>query len=144
MRHEENYKGFRIEFEEARDCFSAYLDGEMAFENPSLKGLKTAIDDHAKKQFKRFDVYYRGFGYRDDGIFGLWTVTSLVGGSAWIIRKSDKRREKVGTIELIPVDPHNTKIVGELMAIEKQSKKLEEEKEALEAKLKRIKTKTEE
>lgn len=142
MRHEETYKGFNIQFEASRDGFSAFLDGERALENTSLKALKLEIDKQVKKGFKRFNVYSRGrWGHGDK--FEVWSVTSIVGGNAWLIGKS-KNREKVQTHGLIPVNDHNTKIVGEISAIENQIEKLGEKKEALEQKLKYFEVKGEE
>ena len=125
MMEPETYKKFMIEFDEKKDCFMAFEEGEEIHRDISLRNLKLWIDDYCKKEFKRTEIYE----LTSDNEITIGTITSFNSQEkeVWVI-SSDKNRQKYClrySCNLYLKTPENKKILEELVKLKHDEERLE-------------------
>lgn len=131
------YKGYPIDYNEDTGNFRAFVDGTVAFENPSLRALKELIDHFEKQQgrkdFMRFKVLVlREYPKYD---FSVGEVTSITeGGEYWV--SVGGKRSKTG--QIIPFTDANNEIALKMVALKNEENRLYKERFELDKTLVRL------
>jgi len=131
------YKGFDIQFEEDKDCFVAYKDGERFGKHQSLQQLKLLLNKATKKSFQRLPIYFNSSEFEIEE--GAITSFNSLEKEVWVIYGKGKAREKINlswdSEKLVLKTPANLTILQESSKVAHQIERLEKQKEKLNEKL---------
>ena len=131
------YKEMEIEFSEGADRWSC---GDLDLSSASLSELKQKIDKALKKDFERFTVLHRSYGYGKDQEYEVATVTSVDDSNprrkeAWILGEGGKR-SKVLMETLYAHTPDNVALAMRIDEIHKEIGELTEKIRSVAKKMK--------
>lgn len=114
---EETYKGYKIEYSDFQEKFTAYI-GDSNYSNVSLAKVKKYIDDLEKKDFKRVDIIISDYNgrFRDAVITSIPEDTPISRPECWISYKEKTRgyggsRQKTGIDNCILDIEANRKLI---------------------------------
>lgn len=137
-----DYRGYPIEYNEARAVFQAFVDGHADIECGNLRDLKAQIDEfekqQSKKDFKRIKVYisnwrFKKFDESDGYIEG--EVTSIADATAYWVSTNRGRSKET---QILPINSENTKKITRIHEIVKEIQEKQDEKRNLEQSLERL------
>ena len=130
----EDYKGFRIVFNEGNDVWEA-KNNEGELSDVSLKLLKEKIDKTSKKKFKRFKVFV------DRAKIELEEVTSIGNdGRLWLVNKEGDREKHWNSNSVYFYNKKNMILVEKINAMYKEEQKIAKERIKIERELEVFKT----
>lgn len=115
------HHGYLIDYNENTEKFRAYVDGAVAFESPSLGGLKVQIERFEKNQnqkgFKRFKVWISNWRFKKydepDG-FVEGEVTSITEQGDYWVSVGGKRTKECTVVDSNEINRQKIKKIAEL------------------------------
>lgn len=134
------HKGYLIDYNEGAERFRAFVDGNVAFENTSLRDLKIVIDKFEKAQsnkyFKRFKILI--FTRRAENYVEAEVTSITEDGDYWIL--DGKTLSKQSSVIL--ATESNIQKINKMMSIKNLQLELHREHDGIEESLDRLKNGT--
>ena len=132
------YKGFDVDFDESKDVFTAFKDGDEFAQAPSLRQLEKHLDTITKKAFDRLPIYRYNYN-KDEFDEGEITSFNSLQKEAWITYGKEKYREKVylsyNRYNILHKTSHNSDLLKQILSLRLEIKILESKEGQLENKL---------
>lgn len=135
-----HHEGIAITYDEGRDLFTFELRGRQRTAT-SIRKAKEAIDappPKDKKPFTRFQAWVNSHwdGWQRVDVTSIGEPTCF--GEArdvWVVDKN-KRRTRERQDKIYPCSPHNDALAAQWMDLDAQVKKLEDQKRAIQKRMK--------